>query len=185
MEDGRRRQHIRPFSFAFIMGQEQSVPAPRRAPNKLSKPKTNSTGNLLSKIPGTPSRQSSQSNDVSPIKSRLSLLVPNGGSEAGEKKKEEKQRNRMSLFRSKSSQAKEREREKVKEMEMENEKEKETGPAFELGQGVEREFVNSSPVELPAAPVRRHSRANSATFEEQAEERQSQRYVLFCFRFTF
>jgi hypothetical protein len=68
--------------------------------------------------------------------------------EVGEKK-EEKQRKRMSLFRSKSSQAKEKKLE------------------LELDTGVERDFVDPSPVERP---VRRHSRANSVTFEEQAEE---------------
>jgi hypothetical protein len=130
------------------MGQEQSVPAPRRAQNKLSKPRTNSSGNLISKIPGTPSRQNSQSNNGSPTKSRQSLLFPADVSEAGEKK-EEKQRKRMSLFRSKSSQAKEKKFE------------------LEVDTGVERVFVDPSPVERP---VRRHSRANSVTFEEQAEE---------------
>jgi len=150
--------HKAPFSFyLFIMGQEQSVPAPRRAPNKLSKPRTNTTGNLISKIPGTPSRQNSQSNNASPTKSKQSLLFPADVGEAVEKK-EEKPRKRMSLFRSKSSQAKERQLE------------------LQLDTGVAREFVDPSPVERP---VRRHSRANSVTFEEQKEE--SFRWVFYLF----
>ncbi|TVY81337.1 hypothetical protein LSUE1_G004240, partial [Lachnellula suecica] len=131
------------------MGQEQSAPSPRRQ-NKLSKPRTNSSGNLISKIPGTPSRQNSQSNNnASPTKSRNNLLLSNdaGIGEAGEKK-EEKQRKRMSLFRSKSSQAK-----------------SVIPPEFDTT--VQTNFVDPSPVELP---VRRHSRTNSVTFEEQATE---------------
>ena len=61
-------------------------------------------------------------------------------------KKEEKQRKRMSLFRSKSSQAQAKSK------------------TLELDTGVEREIVDPSPVDKP---VRRHSRANSVTFEDQ------------------
>jgi hypothetical protein len=147
-EDGRVEEYIKWFFFySFVMGQEQSAPAPRRgrAPNKLSKPRTNSSGNLISKIPGTPSRQNSQSNNASPIKSRQSLLLTDVVVGKAGEKKEEKQRKRMSLFRSKSSQAKSK-------------------SSLELDTTVERESVDPSPIERP---VRRHSRANSVTFEDQ------------------
>ncbi|TVY56189.1 hypothetical protein LCER1_G002504 [Lachnellula cervina] len=131
------------------MGQEQSAPAPRRATNKLSKPRTNSSGNLISKIPGPPpSRQNSQSNNGSPAKSRNSLLLPDTIVGEVEEKKEGKSRKRMSLFRSKSSRA----QAKLKTLEVDT--------------GVEREFVDPSPVDRPV-PVRRNSRANSVTFEDQ------------------
>ncbi|PVH71287.1 hypothetical protein DL98DRAFT_107068 [Cadophora sp. DSE1049] len=89
------------------MGNEQSVPAPRRPPNKLSKPRTNnnSSANLLNTKSAPPSRRNSIiSTSASPNKSRFSLvpgLVPED-----EKKKEEKQKKRRSLFRSKSAQPK-------------------------------------------------------------------------------
>lgn len=132
------------------MGQEQSAPAPRRgkASNKLSKPRTNSSGNLISKVPGTPSRQNSQSRNASPTKSRHSLLPADDVVGEAREKKEQKTRKRMSLFRSRSSQAKSK-------------------STLDFNTGVEREFVEPNPVERP---VRRHSRANSVTFEDTSEE---------------
>ncbi|KAG4444035.1 hypothetical protein IFR05_000495 [Cadophora sp. M221] len=89
------------------MGNEQSVPAPRRPPNKLSKPRTNnnSSANLLNTKSAPQSRRNSIiSTSASPIKSRHSI-VPVVPPEDG-KKKEEKQKKRRSLFRSKSAQPK-------------------------------------------------------------------------------
>lgn len=89
------------------MGNEQSVPAPSRPANKLSKPRTNnnSSANLLNTKSAPPSRRNSIiSTTASPNKSRFSL-VPALGPE-DEKKKREKQKKRRSLFRSKSAQPK-------------------------------------------------------------------------------
>lgn len=88
------------------MGNEQSVPAPRRPQNRLSKPRTNnnSSANLLNTKSAPQSRRNSIiSTSASPIKSRHSI-VPVLAPE--EPKKEEKQKKRRSLFRSKSAQPK-------------------------------------------------------------------------------
>ena len=164
-EDGNVQEYIGWFSFSLyssVMGQEQSAPRPNRTrvPNKLSKPMTNSTGKQISKTSGTPSRQNSQLNNASPIKSRLSLLLTDvTAGEAGEKKREKKgekkdekkdgkPRKRLSLFRSKSSHS----------------NSKSTVESDTVAEG---ESVDPSPVDRP---VRRHSRANSWTFDQQLDE---------------
>jgi hypothetical protein len=73
------------------MGNGQSAEAPQRAPNKLSKPRTNTaTGNAKA-----PTRQNSQQNGSS-----RHSIVPS------DVVVDEKRRKRMSLFRSKSEQPK-------------------------------------------------------------------------------
>lgn len=139
------------------MGQEHSVPAPRRVPNRLSKPKTNTTGNMISKLPGPPSRQGSQSNNSSPVNTRHSFWYNEAVVGEAQKPKPEKQRKRMSLFRSKSSQAKQQN--------------------LTVDIGIEREFVDPSPVEKPV-PARRHSKSRPssvATIEEHSHEFYSSR----------
>ncbi|CAG8974653.1 hypothetical protein HYALB_00010749 [Hymenoscyphus albidus] len=93
------------------MGNEQSVPNRR-----LSKPRTTSSGNLLSQIvPKTPSRHNSQTR--TPSKSRYSLFsgsTPSPGPDPEEpvpvEDGQEPRRRRRDLFRSRSSQAKSRTR---------------------------------------------------------------------------
>ncbi|EPE37149.1 hypothetical protein GLAREA_09312 [Glarea lozoyensis ATCC 20868] len=90
------------------MGNEQSSPNPRRGQNKLSKPRTNSSGNALNTgTPNsTPGRDNSQSHDSS-RKSRYSLFTNDSHGEYSEDGKEKRPK-RMSIFRSKSSQARSR-----------------------------------------------------------------------------
>ncbi|KAG0645091.1 hypothetical protein D0Z07_9101 [Hyphodiscus hymeniophilus] len=82
------------------MGNGQSAEAPRRPPNRLSKPRTNSSTNLLNLKPGPPSRRNSQ---VINVKGRSNVSVDVIAVEDVEKG-ESKQKKRMSLFRSKSAQ---------------------------------------------------------------------------------
>ena len=143
-------------SLSFIMGNNQSAPAPRRPPNKLSKPRTNnnsSTNLLNSKAPQATSRRNSQTNNGAVANNRystLSLPLDVVVGEVAEKPREEPQRKRMSLFRSKSSQPK----------------------AQELGidTGIERTFVDPSPVDRPVQRWSRSERSNSVTFELSADE---------------
>lgn len=90
------------------MGNEQSVPAPRRPPNKLSKPRTNnnSSANLLSTKSAPASRRNSVTTNNSPTKTRYSIVPVELPPEPVERKKEETQKKRRSLFRSKSAQPK-------------------------------------------------------------------------------
>ncbi|KAH7311121.1 hypothetical protein BKA65DRAFT_163961 [Rhexocercosporidium sp. MPI-PUGE-AT-0058] len=103
------------------MGNEQSVPAPRRPQNRLSKPRTNnnSSANLLNTKSAPPSRRNSIiSISASPTKSRYSIvpvLVPE--EKKKEEKKEEKRKKRRSLFRSKSAQPKSQYRDAESEVE--------------------------------------------------------------------
>ncbi|KAG9233745.1 hypothetical protein BJ875DRAFT_511365 [Amylocarpus encephaloides] len=113
------------------MGSEQSAPTPRRGQNKLSKPRTNSSANLLKDVPKIPSRESSQ-NTTSPRRSRYSLFSDDSQRGHGDEGKETRRR-RRSIFRSKSSQARNR--------------------VLEINSGVDTEFVNPSPVDKPACRV--------------------------------
>ena len=86
------------------MGNGQSAEAPRRPPNKLSKPRTNSTTNLLNlKTTGPPSRRNSKLNNGAHGYSTVSVDLV-GGEES--ERRESTQRKRMSMFRSKSAQPK-------------------------------------------------------------------------------
>lgn len=122
------------FLLSFTMGNEQSAPAPRRPPNKLSKPRTNnSTANLLEtkKLP-PPSRRNSISTNASPTKERWSR--PPGDVLAGEAVpvEESKPKKRLSLFRSKSAQPQSK-----------------STISLPLDTGIESQFVTPSPVEQP------------------------------------
>lgn len=91
------------------MGNTQSAEAPRKPPNRLSKPRTNSsTPNLLITKTPSASRRNSLSSNVSPPNNPYSTasVVEPAVSEAPEKvvKDELKQRKRTSIFRSKSAQ---------------------------------------------------------------------------------
>jgi hypothetical protein len=89
------------------MGQEQSAPNSRRGQNKLSKPRTNSFGNVLNTVvPDDSTRERSKSSDL-PRKSRYSLFKGEGQGESGDDGKEKRPK-RRSIFRSKSSQARHR-----------------------------------------------------------------------------
>jgi hypothetical protein len=146
------------FLLSFIMGNEQSAPAPRRPPNKLSKPRTNnnSTANLLdTKKPPIASRRNAVSTNASPTKERWSRSP--GDVLAGEavQVEETKQRKRMSLFRSKSTQPQSK-----------------STIGLGLDTGIASQFVEPSPVEQP---VQRWSRlpresGNSEGFDMHAEE---------------
>ena len=82
------------------MGNGQSVEAPRRVPNKLSKPRTTpSTNPLTSKPTGPPSRRSSHLDDAVKRRSVMSLNFV-GGEERH--LGDSTQRKRSSMFRSKS-----------------------------------------------------------------------------------
>lgn len=83
------------------MGNGQSAEAPRRPPNKLSKPRTNSSMSLLnSKSTGPPSRRDSHMTTAANRQGKISLVVV-----AEEKEqRESKQKKRLSIFRSKSAQ---------------------------------------------------------------------------------
>ena len=82
----------------------QWPPPPRRPPNKLSKPRTNSSTNLLNlKTTGPPSRRNSKLNDGAHGYSTVSVDLV-GGEES--ERRESTQRKRMSMFRSKSAQPK-------------------------------------------------------------------------------
>ena len=119
------------------MGNEQSVPAPRKGQNKLSKPRTNSTGNILNTaVPNIPSRQNSQSND-SPRRSRYSMFSAESQGEHGDEGKQTN-RKRRSIFRSRSSQTKSR-------------------MMLDIDPGVSIDFIDPAPVE---PPVRRYSVVN-------------------------
>jgi hypothetical protein len=132
------------------MGNTQSAPAPRRPPNKLSKPRTNnsSTANLPStKTPLVTGRHDSQSNHGFASVSRYSIVSVDGVvGNASEKLREESQRKRMSLFRSNSSQPK-------------------ILQELEIDTGVERGFVDPSPVDRPVHSWSRSERSYSETFE--------------------
>lgn len=78
--------------------------APRRPPNRLSKPRTNSSTNLLNlKTTGSPSRRNSELNNAAKRYSTVSVDVV--AAEESEKR-ESTQKKRMSMFRSKSVQPK-------------------------------------------------------------------------------
>jgi hypothetical protein len=150
---------------SFIMGNEQSAPAPRRAPNKLSKPRTNnnSTANLLdTKKPPITSRRNSISTNASPTKERWSRLP--GDVLAGEavQVEETKPRKRMSLFRSKSTQPQSK-----------------NTIGLGLDTGIASQFVEPSPVEQPVHKWSRLPResGNSEGFDMPAEEAYSEQPV--------
>jgi len=109
------------------MGNEQSVPNSRRAPHKLSKPRTNthlSPG--LSYVSSPTSRRGSVSTTTdSPTKTQYSTVLNDGQAE------EEKPKwKRMSLFRSKSSQK--------------------SKSNVDLHYGMDRSLVPPGPVDLPS-----------------------------------
>jgi hypothetical protein len=89
------------------MGQEQSTSNARRSQNKLSKPRTNSFGNVLNTVvPEDSSPERSQSSDL-PRKSRYSLFTSDKQSEHGDDGKGKRPK-RRTMFRSRSSQARHR-----------------------------------------------------------------------------
>ncbi|KAH8648322.1 hypothetical protein BGZ60DRAFT_534999 [Tricladium varicosporioides] len=138
------------------MGNEQSAPAPRRT-NKLSKPRTNSSGNLLNTTaPGLQVPQGLQSTASSPTKSRYSLVSIDG---SGDTENEwDKKTKRRSLFRSRSSQAQARARQ------------------LEITTGINFEFVEPSPVETPVErPMRRRSLTTGGHADISADRSHSQR----------
>ncbi|KAH6665178.1 hypothetical protein B0J14DRAFT_492552 [Halenospora varia] len=142
------------------MGNEQSAPTPRRA-NKLSKPRTNSSGNLLNTSPpGLQVRQESQSPASSPTKSRYSLVSVDGSGDTENER--DKKTKRRSLFRSRSSQTKTRARQ------------------LEINTGINFEFVEPSPVEKPVeGPMRRRSLTTGGSSDTSLDRSHSQRNVLF------
>ncbi|KAF4624785.1 hypothetical protein G7Y89_g13382 [Cudoniella acicularis] len=125
------------------MGNEQSAPTPRRT-NKLSKPRTNSSGILLNAAsPVLQNVLESQSNLSSPTKSKYSLPSVDGG-ETGDERQDPR-RKRRSFFRSRSSQSKARQ--------------------LEIETGVKLELADPSPVERP---IRRRSTA-AGTYDHSPE----------------
>jgi hypothetical protein len=130
------------------MGNEQSVPVPRRPANKLSKPKTNS------RTPVILSRRNSVVTEVGSSKpqySSLSVDVLVVG-EPGRKRDESTSRKRMSIFRSKSSQPK-------------------IASQLEISSGVNIEYLNESPVRSPAPNADSWSR-NSSVVELKQQQQQ-------------
>ena len=91
-------------SHSFNMGNGQSVEAPRRPPNRLSKPRTNSSTNLLNmaKPSGPPSRRNSQLNDAK----RYSAMTADVVADEQIDERSPRQKKRRSMFRSKSAQPK-------------------------------------------------------------------------------
>ena len=138
------------------MGQEQSAPAARRAPNKLSKPRTNSsTANLLSSKSAVQlGHRISESNNAALLSNRYSAMPVDDPAADGaytEKPKDElkQQQKRRSIFRPKVSQ------DKVNQL--------------ALDTGVEREFVKPSPVDKPVPRWSRQERSRSNSIEPPAE----------------
>jgi hypothetical protein len=137
------------------MGNEQSSPNPRRGQNKLSKPRTNSSGNALNTgTPnGTPGRDNPQSNDSS-RKSRYSLFTNDSQGEYGEDGKEKRPK-RRGIFRSKSSQAR-------------------TRAALDVAPEIVIQNSEPEPVETP---VRRYSVVNHNGPAHSTPDLTMQRYV--------
>ena len=137
------------------MGQEQSVPAPRRPPNRLSKPRTNSsTANLLSRSNLQLDAKDTQVNNGF-ASSRYSVLpVDQAAGDRIKDEKQYKQNKRRSLFRSKSSQEKEQ---------------------LNLETEVESTFEDPSPLDrpLPRYQQQAWSRNNSITEEAATSPSQS------------
>jgi len=132
------------------MGNTQSAPTPRRPPNKLSKPKTNSsTPNLLSsKFSTALSRRNSQTSNVAALGSHYSKSVDAVVGETTEKLTDEStSRKRMSLFRSMIPQGK--------------------ALPLDINSGVESEFVQSS---LRDKPVQGWPKINSVHLGLQANQ---------------
>ncbi|RDL40865.1 uncharacterized protein BP5553_00844 [Venustampulla echinocandica] len=127
------------------MGNEQSAPsARRRAQNKLSKPRTNTTGNLLnSKGPAISSRRNPGSNNPSATDLGYNYVSREAGNEGNDRTRWK----RISLFRSKSIQGQSQNPEIV------------AGPDTEI---VERLPLDSR--------TRRHSSANSITLHHSIDD---------------
>ncbi len=137
------------------MGNEQSVPAPRRPPNKLSKPRTNNNSNanlLPTRASAPPSRRNSIATSVSPTKNRHSVVPPEVLiGEAVDKPKEEPLKKRLSLFRSKSAQPK--------------------TTKHDADSEVDKGSVEPSPIEQSHRWARQPvSRRNSVAFESSGDE---------------
>ena len=115
-------------SLSFNMGNGQSVETPRRAPNRLSKPRTNnsnSTTNLLNlKSAGPPSRRDSELKNGA---SRYTAVPADAVVGEENERRESRQKKRMSMFRSKSAQPK--------------------AEPLQINTGVDIEFLERSPVD--------------------------------------
>ena len=99
--------------------------APRRPPNRLSKPRTNSSANILNlKTTGSLSRRNSELSNAAKRYSTVSVDVVDA--EEAETR-EPTQRKRMSLFRSKSMQPK--------------------SEPLQIDTGVDVEFLERSPID--------------------------------------
>jgi hypothetical protein len=136
------------------MGQEQSTPNSRRGLNKLSKPRTNSFGNVLNTVvPEDSSRERSRSSDL-PRKSRYNLFTSEGHGEHGEHGKGKRPK-RRSIFRSRSSQARHR---------------------IQLDPPPQTSMDNFEPAPVEA-PVRRYSVVNYSTPAHSEPDLAMQRYL--------
>lgn len=136
------------------MGNEQSVPEPRRPANKLSKPRTNSSVPPTSRTPAGINRRNSTLGNVgisSVQHSSVSVDAVVGEAGRGRTKEVPAQRKRMSLFRSRSSQAKSQ---------------------MDITNGVEIDYLNESPVRSPVQWSR-----NSSVVELKRECAPVQRLV--------
>jgi hypothetical protein len=158
-ENGRDHRNIKgTLGIHSNMGNEQSSPNPRRGQNKLSKPRTNSSGNVLNTVvPHDTSRDNSQFYESS-RKSRYSLFTSEGQGEYVEEGKEKRPK-RRGLFRSRSSQARNR-------------------AELDLDPGITIESVDPNPVE---APVRRYSVVNHSNPTHSVPDLTMQRYVKHCY----
>lgn len=163
------------FKDLFKKGDEQREPAPRKPPNKLSKPRTNNNSNLNLLSTSNPNLLSTKSNinllntKSAPASRRNSILTNNEyasqnrrsqlPSEAGdstEKQKDEptrpKQKRRLSLFRSRSEKVKER--------------------VPDLDLGISTEYVEPSPVDPPSQRWSRQPSTRSRGYSFMTEPAQ-------------
>ena len=126
------------------MGNEQSVPEPRRPANKLSKPRTSSSVPPTSRAYAGINRRNSTLDNVgisSVQHSSLSVDAVAGEAGRGRTREVPTQRKRMSIFRSKSSQARSQ---------------------LDITNGVHIDYLNESPVRSPVDGLDRWSRNSSA-----------------------
>ena len=131
------------------MGNGQSAEAPRRPPNKLSKPKTNvTTTTLLNlKTAGPPTHRNSQLNDGA---NKYSTVFIDAEAKEEHENRESKQKKRMSMFRSKSAQPK--------------------AEPLQINTGVDIEYLDRSPMDnWPARGFVTHGSPDQPYFTPLAE----------------
>lgn len=145
------------------MGNNQSAEAPRKPPNRLSKPRTNTSGSthgstpslLAPKLAAASRRNSQTRHEPNPndrysraysVISPVEAIVDEAGEQRG--RGVQTQWKRLSIFRSKSAQP--------------------TVPQLDIVSGVNIEYTDATPVDryrrsslIHAAPEYRHSRSSS------------------------